>query len=965
MKYRWVQAGMLLMVTMVAGPVQQGKGQAPLTQISLPGENSSTARRLAAIDRLIAEEKWSEAVEETLRALNEAGDDLVPIDGRHAVQARRLCHIRLAGLPENALKIYRERVDGQVKKWWEQGEPKNDVALLRQIVDEAFCSTFADRALDLLGDLAFERGDFAEAEHWWGLLVLPLSKTVLSQSGSLKPKPLDLKFPHPKVDVARVHAKQILVQLFLGKRAEMDGELQAFRSLHPEAEGSFAGRIGKFADILQSLKQEPGYCDFPINHPSWPTFAGHPSRQFLVPKAPSLYLVETAVIPLDHPPAAKKTPRKSLAPLQENQTLVYYPVIDGGQVVLANGYGVISYDARSGNVVGHYELAEDVQQTGGDIEVETTGGFCHSLTVTGDSIFVRLGKPAVADDKVQERNWGTCFLVCLDRKPGKGGILQRRWWVKAQGEGKDRMSFEGAPLVVDGRVYITRIRFTGALVSTAIECYNGASGYRFWRQEVSEIRELADGQPRNHHHLLTQAGPNVVYCSHSGAVIAVDALTGRRVWAVRYPSRGIRTADGSLSPRNLAPCVFADHQIFIAPADYERIFCLEAATGELRWQGPPLEVVHLLGMAKGKLIFSTGPSTAAIFSPQSFYGIQALDAETGKLLRGWIQPADGTRLATFGRGFLTGDKVFWPTEHGLRILKTEDGQPDWDDYPLNVRLGNRPGNMAFGEGILALAGATHLRIFVPAPPGLGQVLRKSIDQLKSSLPAIQEEVQRQPRIWAGAPKGYRGGKLWNDDFGTRAGKNRPHIAVPLEASWEINLEQNEHMLIPGEETCQCQDGNEVFFGRGKELVCRDVLTRTTRWQQLLPGSAQWIGRHADCVLAAGFWGMQCLTLAEGKIHWQFVVPGEKGDFFFAEPRERRFASPRLAGWRIFFLSQEKRLFALDLETGRCLWTISAPAADMHLPHPAGRFLPFFYAGTQRVIVQTTTGKTLILQSNTG
>jgi len=61
---------------------------------------------------------------------------------------------------------------------------------------------------------------------------------------------------------------------------------------------------------------------------------------------------------------------------------------------------------------------------------------------------------------------------------------------------------------------------------------------------------------------------------------------------------------------------------------------------------------------------------------------------------------------------LTKNKVFWPTVHGLRILKVEDSQPDWDDYPFRVRLGDRVGNMAFGDGILAVANAKELRIFV-------------------------------------------------------------------------------------------------------------------------------------------------------------------------------------------------------------------------------------------------------------
>ena len=35
---------------------------------------------------------------------------------------------------------------------------------LRRLVDERFCSSVTDQALQLLGDLAFERGEFGEAQ---------------------------------------------------------------------------------------------------------------------------------------------------------------------------------------------------------------------------------------------------------------------------------------------------------------------------------------------------------------------------------------------------------------------------------------------------------------------------------------------------------------------------------------------------------------------------------------------------------------------------------------------------------------------------------------------------------------------------------------------------------------------------------------------------------------------------------
>ena len=64
-----------------------------------------------------------------------------------------------------------------------------------------------------------------------------------------------------------------------------------------------------------------------------------------------------------------------------------------------------------------------------------------------------------------------------------------------------------------------------------------------WRTAVCETSESRVGESRYRHHLLTLAGTQIVYCTHNGAVVAIDALTGRRNWAIRYPRRTMDTEE--------------------------------------------------------------------------------------------------------------------------------------------------------------------------------------------------------------------------------------------------------------------------------------------------------------------------------------------------------------------------------------------------------------------------------------
>src|SRR5205823_8318469 len=201
-------------------------------RLPLPSKSQGKGNRLAPTENLVAEKQRSEAIDAYVHILEEAGDDLVPLDSAHYLCARRLWHQRLAAVPADALRLYRDRVESQAKKWFEQGKNEREPRLLRRLVDEAFCSRYTDRALDLLGDLAFERGQFEEAESWWHMIALPASRVALASDVENKSHIVELLYPDPQVDVARVRAKQLLVRLFAGKLDHWADDLKAFRQLH-------------------------------------------------------------------------------------------------------------------------------------------------------------------------------------------------------------------------------------------------------------------------------------------------------------------------------------------------------------------------------------------------------------------------------------------------------------------------------------------------------------------------------------------------------------------------------------------------------------------------------------------------------------------------------------------------------------------------------------------------------------
>jgi outer membrane protein assembly factor BamB len=693
----------------------------------LPGESRPTAGRLAEARKRVAQKQWAEAVDELQAVLDAAGDDLVPVDERRSVQARRLCHAYLAALPPEGLRLYRARVDARARKWLEQGEAARDARLLRKVADEAFCSRPAERALDLLGDLAFERGRFEEAGAWWALLA-PLGPPGGGPAGPGAEGPLT--YPDPQGDPARVRAKQLAAQHFRGADAGWAARLREFRGRHGEAAGELAGRRGRLADLLADLARDhPG----PAAGPAWSTFGGDGSRGLVLP-APPRFLDRLSALCRNGPtwrfrlqdhtrlegdPAEPEAARGAGA---RARTLAVHPLLVGHHALVADARFVTAYDLRNGSAEVWYDAARAPGGAPPGAGWPPPADLRYTLTAAGDCVCARLGRlgvDALGPDAAGRRgSANNSVLACLRLAPGPGEP-RCRWAAPAPPAGTAATPvFEGAPLAHDGRLYIAATRVEGERAATAVYCYPAEPAGEpapQWRQDVVESTGLRPSSP---HHLLTLAGGHVVYCSHSGAVVALEADTGRRAWAVRYPGPSAPAADRP-PLHDLAPPVFAAGRLYVAPTDSDRVLCLEPATGRPLWERDGIDVVHLLGVGQGRLIFTT-PT-----------GLRALDAADGSDV--WQLPdvGGGRRVLggrpPMGRGLLIGDLVLWPTvparqndpaaDTGIVLaVRQEDGH--LADNP--TLLHQVPaGNLVYADGCLAVADRDTLSVFVPPAVALG------------------------------------------------------------------------------------------------------------------------------------------------------------------------------------------------------------------------------------------------------
>jgi outer membrane protein assembly factor BamB len=144
------------------------------------------------------------------------------------------------------------------------------------------------------------------------------------------------------------------------------------------------------------------------------------------------------------------------------------------------------------------------------------------------------------------------------------------------------------------------------------------------------------------------------------------------------------------------------------------------------------------------------------------------------------------------------------------------------------------------------------------------------------------------------------------------------------------------------------------------LTCRDAANGKTLWHTPGPERPFWTGHHGGSILVAGGRTVQCLSQADGKRLWEFAVPPS-----FRSSGDSDLCGFHLTRTTLFCLVGDRRLIALDADTGQVLWSRWAPGAQVRPLLPAGRFNPLYHAGEKWIVVQTGSGKLLVLNARSG
>jgi outer membrane protein assembly factor BamB len=700
-RWTWLGGGLALLLLAVAARAQRpedGRSGSPFH----PDDSITAEALLRNAARQVAQSQWAEAIDLYERAVAQHGDALarVPRAEGGSTQATLYVNVRafvqstLSRLPAEGLAAYRRRADAPAADLLQRGL-RGDLSALRRVVDEYFATASGDEALDLLGDAAFRDGRYRLALSYYRGIV-PAADAAAEQA----------VYPDPDVDRGRVAAKILLCRAALGDIPTPE-DLAAFRAAYPEARGRLAGREGLLADVVARAISEDGLTPGPASLAGWPTFAGAPTRDGVAPERIDVgsfqWRVSLAARRAEPDDRIGRGGVLRAGPVVESPEPSVHPIIVGGLVIVGGEDRVTAFrlNARSGEGDSEPSRREAVaweQRLPGlgsasSRGLSTAGPGPQTLTASGDRVIARLG----------EGRSGGVLLAIRSNAEVEGKLL----WKKSAGEvalparrqrAGDRgvAAFEGTPVADESRVYVG-LTDPGAETDLFVACIELESGQPAWVRYLGtanaepERGRLAPGAA---HRLLTLDGDRVYYQTNLGAVACLDAQTGAIRWLATYPTR-----DRQVSPelrRSPNPAVAHGGRVYVAPADAAEIFAFDASSGRPLWSTPPLaRAQHLLGVAAGRL-YATGDR------------VYSIDPATGRVLRAW--PEYGG-YEGHGRGLLAGDRIYWPTRTDILVVDQATGGDVHESIPLWQLFGHGGGNLAVGDGYLAVAQRDRLVVY--------------------------------------------------------------------------------------------------------------------------------------------------------------------------------------------------------------------------------------------------------------
>jgi len=622
-----------------------------------PYELRGTQRRLLSrFDKYLEHSQWEDAFEIADQILAADSQAVIATQQNRYISVQENCRQQLANLPEQALAEYRALVDAPAEQWYRKGIANRDEQQLQRVVDEAFCSQWGDEALNALGELSLEQGDYQAARRFW---------SSISSSLQRADEPARLTYPDTNLKLAAIQARLVLVSLREGNLTRAQNEIENLFVKHGDAKGRLGGREVIYTEALEELLNQARSWPASTQQSAWPTYGGAPNRNNFSRA---------------RPPTAYKKIWSHKRSDEDNQQLNTFPMVTENLVICQEASqvqalyldsGQVAFTSRGTAFESINKLSKNQQSS--NKTLMSSGQFVFGTTTKST------GRRQSQVPSLDSLLWG----VDLNRD----GALSLRTKMP-----EPEVQFTDAPLIVDSLMFVA-IRSDGHTARAGVACFDLATNQLLWQQWICQTRGVAPVSLNTGTSNLLAYDSGIVYsCTNLGAIAALRARDGQVQWINTYQRASLMTGmgDGVAQFRLPNPCVFHHGTLFVAPTDSDTLIALQADTGSMFWQYEMTSLTgEIVGVADNNVYISD-------------QGLRVVNAITGEAKT--LNPD----LRLFGQPAVTSNLICWPSYEKIEFIDTTTGNVLEQSLPLAEQGG---ANLILIADYLIAAGRTQITVY--------------------------------------------------------------------------------------------------------------------------------------------------------------------------------------------------------------------------------------------------------------
>jgi len=527
-------------------------------------------------ERYIRHRMWEKALT-ALKELSEtkSTSQLLPTADGFLVDAEYRIFMALVSLPAEGREAFRLFFDGKARKEFEELSAQTDVLTpkaiseAKKIYSQYFLTSIGDDVADLLGNDAFERGEFAQAAHYWRSILDHHSDTNLSEIDlNVKYALALIRSRQPEQAAANI---QVISQQFPDKKVTLGGSavdpvvyLKSLIAAEPVRSDPAANQIPQESNLINhpvSLQQGK-------NKPQWQL----------------TYLDQTAAQAIENSQSDYYGRGKSY------QTFVPPLAVDQKRAYI-NFYGVcFAVDLQSGKLVWRNAKFQELGNHFNNYSFHQSSNLKqYHISVSGDVVLATL-----IPQKEMNHYRARYRLFAYQAATGK-----ELWTSNASNE-----SYISKPLVEGDHIYVVSHAQNNKLLT--LNSLALKSGRKEWSIPLGTAvsGNSSNGMEKMPVPILQKQGDNLLILTNNGALFEIAIPTKTINWVFRYPykvSQGnenyyYAAIDEETELHTDGQLIRDQNLVYFKEAGADEVYALDLAAKRVVWKRPVKESAQLVGL---------------------------------------------------------------------------------------------------------------------------------------------------------------------------------------------------------------------------------------------------------------------------------------------------------------------------------------------------------------------------------